>query len=264
MLDALGNVPLKLYDVTFDSIDGISDESWMPPMHLTEEERDVVEAKGTVLLLGRSGTGKTICISNRIEYDRQRLGHKPNFTQLFIARSSRLCRYVKDTVGDSEQITFTTFDKLLHQLDSSLFKEEGKTSFSPRQHVDFARFKKDFYAECKSQDKISALIVWKSIRTFLKGSIEAFGAPSGVLSKEYFLSDKLGQKRCKVRADLRKIIYDIFMQYNTWLQDQHLWDDCDRIRALLKKIEYARQNDPSLHEEIKKSKIYVDVSCFRC
>jgi DNA-binding NtrC family response regulator len=60
MLDALGNVPLKLYDVSFDNIDAIADQSWMPPMHLTEEERAVVEAKGTVLLLGRSGTGKTI------------------------------------------------------------------------------------------------------------------------------------------------------------------------------------------------------------
>ncbi len=47
MLDALGNVPLKLYDVNFDSIDDITKASWSPQMHLTEEERTVVEAKGT-------------------------------------------------------------------------------------------------------------------------------------------------------------------------------------------------------------------------
>ena len=58
LLDALGNVPLKLYDVNFGSIDKMVEKSWTPPMHLTEEERKVVEAKGTVLLLGRSGTGK--------------------------------------------------------------------------------------------------------------------------------------------------------------------------------------------------------------
>lgn len=67
MLDALGNVPMKLYDIYFDDIDEITNTSWMPQMHLTEEERNVVEAKGSVLLLGRSGTGKTICISNRSE-----------------------------------------------------------------------------------------------------------------------------------------------------------------------------------------------------
>ena len=60
LLDALGNVPLKLYDVNFDNIDDISSASWTPQMSLTDEERKVVEAKGTVLLLGRSGTGKTI------------------------------------------------------------------------------------------------------------------------------------------------------------------------------------------------------------
>ncbi len=53
LLDALGNVPLKLYDINFDSIDEVAEESWVPQMHLTDEERKVVEAKGTVLLLGR-------------------------------------------------------------------------------------------------------------------------------------------------------------------------------------------------------------------
>ena len=67
LLDALGNVPLKLYDVNFDNIDDIATSSWTPQMSLTEEERKVVEAKGTVLLLGRSGTGKTIVsCSNKV------------------------------------------------------------------------------------------------------------------------------------------------------------------------------------------------------
>ena len=35
-------------------VDDIIDESWTPQMHLTQEERNVVEAKGTILLLGRS------------------------------------------------------------------------------------------------------------------------------------------------------------------------------------------------------------------
>jgi hypothetical protein len=53
MLDALGNVPMKLYNVNLDDVDDITSTSWMPQMHLTQEERNVVEAKGTVLLLGR-------------------------------------------------------------------------------------------------------------------------------------------------------------------------------------------------------------------
>jgi hypothetical protein len=174
-----------------------------------------------------------------------------------------LCKYVEKAVGDgkNDQSTFTTFDKLLHQLDLAL-SEGDKTTFGHRNHVDFARFKSDFYAECNAQDKVSALIVWKAIRTFLKGSIEAFQTESGDLSREYFVSEKLGRNRCKIRGDLRDIIYEIFLQYQTWLQENHLWDDCDRIKFFLKKIEITRRNEPILYDKIKRSKIYVDVSIF--
>lgn len=54
----IGNAPLKVYDLNFGCLDDITKASWTPQMHLTEEERGVVQACGTVLLLGRSGTGK--------------------------------------------------------------------------------------------------------------------------------------------------------------------------------------------------------------
>jgi hypothetical protein len=88
-LDPIGNVPLKVYDI--QNVDDIVADNWAPRMHLTREERDVVEAKGTVLLLGRSGTGKTICISNRIEFDRERLGCKADFSQLFGKPTGAIC-----------------------------------------------------------------------------------------------------------------------------------------------------------------------------
>lgn len=58
LLDPLGNVPLKRYEVTLNNINKLSTVEWKSSLVLTEEERDVVETKGTVLLLGRSGTGK--------------------------------------------------------------------------------------------------------------------------------------------------------------------------------------------------------------
>ena len=58
LLDVFGNVPLKVYDLTYDNLDDISLGEWAPTLHLNEEERDVVEAPGTNLVLGRSGTGK--------------------------------------------------------------------------------------------------------------------------------------------------------------------------------------------------------------
>eukprot|EP00956_Cyclotella_meneghiniana_P045542 scaffold373608_cov103-Cyclotella_meneghiniana.AAC.3 len=51
----VGNAPLKVYDLNFHQLDNVTKASWTPQLHLTEEERSVVEAEGTVLLLGRSG-----------------------------------------------------------------------------------------------------------------------------------------------------------------------------------------------------------------
>ena len=203
--------------------------------------------------------GKTICISNRIEYDRQRLGHKPNFSQLFVSRSTRLCIYVEGAIGRNAISTFTTFEKLVHQIDSSL-SEGNRTSFAPRNHVDFSRFRRDFYDEYDPQEKVSALIVWKAIRTFLKGSIEAFSTPDGTLSRDYFVSGKLGKNRCKIPSELVGPIYDIFVQYQLWLKETRLWDDCDRIKSILKRMEEAKKAGLDSFENIKKSKVYVDVS----
>ena len=181
-----------------------------------------------------------------------------------MSRSSRLCRYVEKAVGSSPQSDFYTFDNLLHELDVSLSEEEvelndNTSHFHPRQRVSFAQFKQ-FYDEHYAQNKIAALIVWKSIRTFIKGSIEAYQSSSKVLSRELFVSDKLGKNRCKVPLDLRDSIYDIFVQYQTWLHEQRLWDDCDRILSLLQKIDDAKNTSSLSSDKVKWSKIYVDVS----
>ena len=179
-----------------------------------------------------------------------------------MSRSSRLCRYVEKAVGSSPQRDFYTFDNLLHELAASLSEGEVEAStrhFHPRQRVSFAQFKQ-FYDEHYAQNKIAALIVWKSIRTFIKGSIEAYQSSSKVLSRDYFVSDKLGKNRCKIPLDLRDPIYDIFVQYQAWLHEQRLWDDCDRIHSLLQKIDEAKNTSSSSFDKVNWSKVYVDVS----
>ncbi|KAJ1385042.1 P-loop containing nucleoside triphosphate hydrolase protein, partial [Ochromonadaceae sp. CCMP2298] len=57
------------------------------PLRLSKREREVNLAVGTVLLLGRSGTGKTVCLCNRMTSDRQT---NPFPSQLFVCRSRRL------------------------------------------------------------------------------------------------------------------------------------------------------------------------------
>ena len=213
LLDIFGNVPLKIYDVNYNTMNEIAKESWTPQLHLTDEERDIVEAEGTVLVLGRSGTGKTIIVTQRIEFDRQsRPGQDPSFTQLFVARSARLCRYVEGAVNEDNRASFCTYERLLSDVESSLPGRDK--SFNPSQKMDFRRFKQEFHNLTSNSEKFSALISWTVIRTFIKGSVEAFQSPDGILPKGEFVEvERLGKNRCRVPSELRDHLYNEFLRY---------------------------------------------------
>jgi hypothetical protein len=260
-LDPLGNVPLKVYDVNTDDIDKIAAKDWTPSLHLTAEERDVVETLGTVLLLGRSGTGKTICICNRMEYDRQKFAMDENFSQLFVARSPRLCTYVKQNIGENCVSEFATFDRILEVLERELPKIESvRDDFPDSQQMRFSTFKQEVYNGDKG---IDALIVWTNIRSFIKGSIEAIQNPGFVIPEESYLSqENFGKKRCRLSDEQRKIVYDVFLRYQQKAAELNTWDNCDRIIALIQRLLAAKTSDPDMFQRkdcwCKWSKIYVD------
>eukprot|EP00984_Skeletonema_dohrnii_P014066 scaffold5878_cov108-Skeletonema_dohrnii-CCMP3373.AAC.2 len=258
LLDIFGNVPLKIYDVNYNTMNEIAKESWTPQLHLTDEERDIVEAEGTVLVLGRSGTGKTVTVTQRIEFDRQsRPGQDPSFTQLFVARSARLCRYVEGTVNEDNRASFCTYERLLSDVESSLPGHDK--SFNPSQKMDFRRFKQEFHNLSSNSEKFSALISWTVIRTFIKGSVEAFQSPDGILPRGEFVEvERLGKNRCRVPPELRDHLYNEFLRYQVYLADKKLWDDCDRVRHLVLRIKESKEVDPDAFGQVQRSKVYVD------
>ena len=65
LLDPFANTPLKIHQLPSSDIDKLELESWTPPFRLTNDERKIVQTKGTVLVLGRSGTGK---VSSRFAF----------------------------------------------------------------------------------------------------------------------------------------------------------------------------------------------------
>ncbi|KAJ1438787.1 hypothetical protein B484DRAFT_444367 [Ochromonadaceae sp. CCMP2298] len=98
LLDPVGNAPLKTYTLDLQAQahahsnsgsdrDGGGGSGKKLPLRLSKREREVNVAVGTVLLLGRSGTGKTVCLCNRMTSDRQ---SNPVSSQLFVCRSRRL------------------------------------------------------------------------------------------------------------------------------------------------------------------------------
>ncbi len=259
VLDPLGNVPLKVYEIPAHDLENVAEETWMPPMHLTEEEKKVVETEGTVLLLGRSGTGKTVCICNRMEYDRQsqRVKQTESFSQLFVARSRRLCTFVANTIGNSPETAFSTFEELLRMLNDELPEIRGvRSNFPPRQRMDFARFKRDVY---HGDDGLDPLLVWTNIRSFIKGSIDAVKSlPNSAVSREEYISSDVFKKVSRVKSDEMENVYDIYTRYETYMQENGLWDNCDRMMALLQRLVLAINHHPDVYYALRKTKIYVD------
>jgi len=254
LLDPHGNTPLKLYEVRFDQLRELEHDEWTPRLNLTEEEREIVQAPGTVLVLGRSGTGKTLCICNRLEYDRQRYAGEHSFSQLFVARSHALRQYVRGAVGEDAATTFSTFRELVLSLEARLPPAPSESVvFSREKRMDFRRFKQECFG---SGDVVDALTVWTSIRSFIKGSIEALKEPGGILPKSSY--EEFGRRRCRLSLHQRLSAYESFERYHRYMKANKLWDDCDRVALLLRKIKDARARGLACVEPIQYSKGYVD------
>lgn len=172
--------------------------AWVPHLQLTDEERYVVETKGTVLLLGRSGTGKTICICNRMDYDRQRMAHDSSFTQLFVARSQRLCRYVSETISVTPQY-------LLHYLwwladpawEHTAKSDECKRYFL----IEWSGY---WSSSCVDQHKILHQGIDRSDTS----------ASAHNWERRFFIIGALWSKRCRLSLVQREVVYNIYERYN--------------------------------------------------
>jgi len=176
LLDPSANVPLKIHQVALSDITQLEKDAWTPPLRLTPAERDVVQKPGTVLVLGRSGTGKTICICNRMAIDADFHRGDSTLRQLFIARSRQIKDLVQTLVTgeidvDQSRIerSFVTYARIVNKCDAA-FKKVGKTSslsaIIEQRQRDFKDFKEDFFKSIKKEvkTKLSELVIWTQIR----------------------------------------------------------------------------------------------------
>mmetsp|Transcript_36528 Transcript_36528/g.58913 ORF Transcript_36528/g.58913 Transcript_36528/m.58913 type:complete len:2195 (-) Transcript_36528:219-6803(-) len=239
LADPRRNTPLKLYQIKKNDLPelesiGLS-KSWRPPLRLTNKERDIVEKPGTVLLLGRSGTGKTMCVVNRMSRDRH-LNQLPGFKQLFVARNQKVTSLVENLTvvsflneSELEGVEFHTFDNLLKQTLARL-SEMTKTSnhFPLTKRIDYGRFKLELFPRMTVGKKchLAPLIVWTQIKSFLKGSILAITKERSLTEEEYLA---LPANQCKLNEAQRKEAYGLFQMYEVLCKEHRCWDDCDRV-----------------------------------
>ena len=264
-LNPHANVPLKEYEVHLDEVRMLSVSDWTPPVRLTREEREIVEHAGTVTLLGRSGTGKTFCVCSRISLDHAR---NPEFRQLFISRTSQLCRHINKVMmkntGIRGNLSFHTVSGFVKTLEA--FVGIRSSDWSNQSFYSFLKFKVDFSKMVASISKrnrlknshrktetsvIDSLTAWSQIRSFIKGSFSAVDGVKGALSVQEYLG--LGQKQCRLNSQERACVYQIYEEYTILLKRRKEWDETDRIRVL-----YQRYKEKIPIERNPYDLIYVD------
>ncbi len=92
-----GDVPMRLAVVSVSDLQRLAEPGARPRPRLAAAQRREDWPNGTVLLLGRSGTGKTVCLCEGMVTDRERAAALGvSLRQLFVARSPRMCELVRE------------------------------------------------------------------------------------------------------------------------------------------------------------------------
>jgi hypothetical protein len=251
LINPTANVPLKIHSLPVSELAHLATEvTWIPPLKLTAQEQSIVTKKGTVLLLGRSGTGKTLCVCNRMARDRKCYGE---LRQLFVAGTQRICDFVKSLQSKTgEDVSNAKFIKM-----SSFISEIGEMQESAGEiqvlvkskFVDYKAFEQQLWNKIKGNEKkLDALQVWTQIRTFIKGSFEAAQQRQPLAETQYL---GLSQDRCRLDEGARKRAYAIFSRYKIMASENGLWDDCDRTMQVVNQLQIAHSHGaPALFDRI--------------
>eukprot|EP00546_Thalassionema_frauenfeldii_P011581 CAMPEP_0178925970 /NCGR_PEP_ID=MMETSP0786-20121207/18238_1 /TAXON_ID=186022 /ORGANISM="Thalassionema frauenfeldii, Strain CCMP 1798" /LENGTH=1471 /DNA_ID=CAMNT_0020600971 /DNA_START=303 /DNA_END=4718 /DNA_ORIENTATION=+ len=260
LANPIANVPLKIHSVDVDDLDRLLvDENWTPPLKLTPTEEEIVTREGTVLLLGRSGTGKTLCVCNRMARDR--LCHKSsieNFRQLFVSRTSRLCEYVEALQKRAgEDLTTVAMRRVDDFVDEMSKLVEPEITWQDRYFVSYERFcSNDVLPQVIGAEKeLDALQIWTQIRSFIKGSYEAITLNRPLTKQEYLA---LSKDRCRLDVKQRCRAYAIFERYQGILDNYGWWDEVGKARHVY--VELHKQFNDLMEENVMPlyTHIYVD------
>ncbi|CAE1296780.1 unnamed protein product [Acanthosepion pharaonis] len=93
-------------------------------------------------------------------------------------------------------------------------------------------------------------LVWIEIISFIKGSFEALNTKNGYLSEEQYIS--IGRKRAPNFTGERDKVYQLFWKYHQKKRQKKMFDECDVVFNLCKRLQEETQFPCPLHE------IYVD------
>ncbi|XP_042522362.1 TPR and ankyrin repeat-containing protein 1 [Dipodomys spectabilis] len=121
--------------------------------------------------------------------------------------------------GDSDPRIYVTFEVFTNEIWPKMVK--GKTSYNPA-------------------------LIWKEIKSFLKGSFEALSCPDGRLTEEAY--KKLGRKRSPNFKEDRSEIYSLFCLYQQIRSQKGYFDEEDVLYNLSQRLSKLKLLPWSIHE----------------
>ncbi|MEE6465610.1 hypothetical protein FKM82_006620 [Ascaphus truei] len=117
----------------------------------------------------------------------------------------------------------------------------------PRIFVTFEVFAKELWPKMvKGKPLYNAALVWKEIKSFLKGSFEALSCHQGRLTKEEYI--KLGKKRAPNFQEDRGEIYRLFCLYEQIKSKKGYFDEEDVLYNLSCRLSKLEELPWSIHE----------------
>ncbi|XP_062986061.1 TPR and ankyrin repeat-containing protein 1 isoform X2 [Elgaria multicarinata webbii] len=113
--------------------------------------------------------------------------------------------------------------------------EVHKKDCDPRVFVTFVVFANEIWPKMvKGKCTYNAALVWKEIKSFLKGSFEALSSHQGILTEEEY--KKLGRKRCPNFKEDRSEIYQLFCRYQQIRSQGNYFDEEDVLHKLSQRL----------------------------
>ena len=116
--------------------------------------------------------------------------------------------------------------------------------------------------------KYDPVLIWMEIRSFLKGSYEALMTGNGHLDLAEY--EKIGAKRASNFSIERKEVYKLFTEYEKYLSQNRLIDQCDWVFDLFRRLTKQSEVSFVIHEvyidevqDFTEAELYLIIHCCR-
>lgn len=115
--------------------------------------------------------------------------------------------------------------------------QKRTSTWDPSKFVEFAAFAEWHREECRVEGKPEPDTCWTQIKSFIKGSTEAFISGEPIPERDYLDDAKRGGRRTlNMDRNARRNAYKVFRSYELFLSEGEKWDACDREVALVQRV----------------------------